>query len=134
MPLQSFLFQRLTRIFFLRYCSNYISSTSVCIYLHRLDLKRTWFLTFTLFVMLIKWTNVSGLPMTKIRIFNSKPRFAYCIDKDLEEWIKRQVFKYQSLTKSLFFVLIYQLTLKWFNDGIKRCIFINNFHPFVRTV
>lgn len=85
----SFLFQRLTRIFFLCYCPNYISSTSVCIYLHRLDLKRTWFLTFTLFVMLIKWTNLSGLSITKIRIFNSKPRFAYCIDKDLEEWINR---------------------------------------------
>ena len=70
MPLQSFLVQRLTRIFFPCYCPNYISSTSVCIYLHRLDLKRTCFLTFTLFVMLIKCTNVSGLPITKIRIFN----------------------------------------------------------------
>lgn len=78
-----------TCIFLLCYCPDYISSTSGCIYLHRLALKRTCFLKFTLFVMLIKWTNVSGLPITKIRIFNSKPRFAYCIDKDLEEWINR---------------------------------------------
>ena len=135
MPLQSFLFQRLTRIFFLRYCPNYISSTSVGIYLNRLDLKRTcWFLTFTLFVMLIKWTNVSGLPMTKIRIFNSKPRFAY---SSIRTWKSELTDKFSNINRWLkvfFFVLIYQLTLKRFNDGIKRCIFINNFHPFVRTV
>ena len=121
MPLQSFLFQRLTRIFFLRYCPNYISSTSVGIYLNRLDLKRTcWFLTFTLFVMLIKWTNVSGLPMTKIRIFDSKPRFAY---SSIRTWKSELTDKFSNINRWLkaFFCFNLPANLKkiqWWNKAL----------------